>query len=1297
MSSNEKSFKKFTNLYSLTKTLRFELIPKGKTLENIEKNGIISQDERRAGEYKKVKKIMDECHKDFIEEGLEDFSFNENSLQEYENLAKITNKDEKQKKDFENIQSRLRKEIVKTFDTKRLFGKELIQEDLCKFLEKTDLTEFYKKENTNKEECKRLVSNFSKWTTYFKGFNENRKNMYSDEEKSTAIAYRLVNDNLPKFIGNILVFEKTKDKIQDNFGVLKNELGLSEGLGHYFDLNNYNKFLSQSGIDLFNTVIGGRTTHDGTKIKGLNEYINLYNQTQTNKNDKLPKFTPLFKMILSDRTTLSWLPEQFENDNDVLDAINDFYRSIAEEKSLDGQTVLEQLKGLLREIKPAFFDLSKIYLRNDTGLTSISKKFLGRWDEIQKAVEAKYEETHPKGKTKSQEKYDEEKEKHFKRFDSISLKFINECTGKNVENYFAELNEEKDENENIITKSLFDIIADGYNAVEGLLNTKYPADKSLAQDESNVKKIKGFLDGIMELLHFTKPLCGKGNETDKDEKFYGEFLVLFEKLRTITKLYDKVRNHMTKKSYSTEKVKLNFGNYALCDGWDKNKEQTNTAILLRKGEYFYLAIMNYSEKTIFDNAETPGDGELFYEKIDYKFFPDASKMIPKCSTQLKDVKKHFQKESNDISISDKFVTPLTISKRVYDLNNMVYDDTSKQIVIKNNNDDKRPKLFQSKYLELTKNQKVYGEALKDWIDFCKMFLAKYESTAIYNFKFKNKTFDSLDKFYRYINTVTYEIRFRNISEKYIHQLVEENKLYLFQLYNKDFSEYSKGTPNMHTLYWKELFSVENFKNIVYKLNGEAEIFYRKRSINYSDEILKKGHHYEELKDKIKDKKTGKFYPIIKDRRFAFDKFQFHCPITLNFKASGNEYINEDVNDFIKKDGIKHIIGIDRGERHLLYVSVIDLNGNIKEQFSLNEIVNEYDGNEYKTDYHKLLDNKGDNRTKQRKEWQTIENIKELKNGYLSQVVHKISELMVKYDAIVVLEDLNLSFMRGRQKIEKSVYQQFEKKLIDKLNYLVFKKKNKNEIGGTLNALQLTSKFKSFKDIGKQCGFLFYVAAWNTSKIDPSTGFVNMFDCRYENVDSAKAFFSNFCDIRYNKEKCYFEFIVDNYSKFNSKAIGTRKDWIICTNGERIRTYRNQDKNNQWDNERIVLTDEFKKLFTEHKIDFNSDLKTKILAQTEKSFFNDILHLFKLTVQMRNSITGTDTDNMISPVANEDGKFFDSENPISATTWPENADANGAYNIARKGLILVEKIKNADNLKKINLTITNKEYLQFVQK
>ena len=305
--------------------------------------------------------------------------------------------------------------------------------------------------------------------------------------------------------------------------------------------------------------------------------------------------------------------------------------------------------------------------------------------------------------------------------------------------------------------------------------------------------------------------------------------------------------------------------------------------------------------------------------------------------------------------------------------------------------------------------------------------------------------------------------------------------------------------------------------------------------------------------------------------------------------------------------------------------------------------------------------------------------------------------MIKYNAIVVLEDLNMGFMRGRQKVEKSVYEQFEKKLIDKLNFLVDKKvKDPNEPGGLFHAYQLTSKFESFKKLGKQSGMLFYVPAWNTSKIDPVTGFVSFFNTRYESIEKAKDFFSKFDSISYNPQKDHFEFAFD-YNNFTGKTGDSQTKWIVCTIGSRIKTFRNEKKNNQWDNQEIELTPAFKKLFNDYEIALNSDLKTEITKQTSKDFFQKLLGLFKLTVQMRNSITNSSTDYLISPVADKNGNYFDSRK--ADKTLPQDADANGAYNIARKGLWLIRQIKKFEgsDWKKFKLEpIKNVEWLSFVQ-
>lgn len=361
--------------------------------------------------------------------------------------------------------------------------------------------------------------------------------------------------------------------------------------------------------------------------------------------------------------------------------------------------------------------------------------------------------------------------------------------------------------------------------------------------------------------------------------------------------------------------------------------------------------------------------------------------------------------------------------------------------------------------------------------------------------------------------------------------------------------------------------------------------------------------------------------------------------------------------------------------------------------TLNEIVNEYQGNTYSTNYKELLAIREGDRTEARRNWKKIENIKDIKEGYLSQVIHILSKMMVDYNAIIVLEDLNKGFMRGRQKIERNVYEQFEKKLMDKLNYYVDKRKDADEVGGVLHALQMTNKFESFKKLGKQSGCLFYIPAWNTSKIDPVTGFVNLFDTRYENAEKTRLFFSKFNEIRYNMVKDWFEFVFD-YKAFTTKAEGTRTKWTLCTHGTRIRTFRNPEKSNQWDNEEIVLTNEFKRVFDDAGIDINGNLKEAICALTDKKHLEQMMNLMKLVLQMRNSETNTEIDYLISPVADEHGHFYDSR--TCSCQLPKDADANGAYNIARKGLWVIRKIQETAIGDRLNLAMSNKDWLQFAQ-
>lgn len=1244
-----KDLKQFTNQYSVSKTLRFELQPIGKTKENIEKNGILQRDEKRAEDYKIVKEFIDEYHKQFIKGRLWSFKLPLNSeghldsLEEYQALYELSKRDDAQEAEFSEVKDNLRSIIAKRltesgtkYDT--IFKKELIREDLIDFLESN--------------EDKDIVRQFADFTTYFSGFHENRRNMYVAEEKSTAIAYRLIHQNLPKFMDNMKAFAKIAETpVAEHFADIYE--GWKECLNvgsieEIFRLDYFSETLTQTHIEVYNYIIGKKILEDGTEIKGINEYVNLYNQQQKDKSKRLPFLVPLYKQILSDREKLSWLAEEFDSDEKMLAAINESYNHLHD--LLMGNEN-ESLRSLLLHIKD--FNLSQINITNDLSLTDISQHLFGRYDVFANGIKDELRNITPRKKKEGEEDFEDRISKIFKTQKSFSIDFLDKLPqpvmddGKprSIEDYFMTLgavNTETTQKEN-----LFAQIENAYADAHAILQMKDTGD-TLSQNKPAVAKIKALLDVLKDLQRFIKPLLGSGEENEKDELFYGSFQMMWDELDTVTPLYNKVRNWLTRKPFSTEKIKLNFDNSQLLGGWDVNKEPDCTGVILRKDGYYYLGIMDKKSNRIFEADVTPSDGDC-YDKIDYKLLPGANKMLPKV---------FFSK-----SRIDEFAPSEAIVSSY-----------------------KRGTHKKGADFNLAECHRL--------IDFFKQSINKHEDWSKFNFHFSDtKTYEDISGFYREVEQQGYMLSSHPVSSSYINQLVDEGKLYLFRIWNKDFSEFSKGTPNLHTLYWRMLFDERNLADVVYKLNGQAEVFYRKASIKPENRIIHKANLPIANKNELNEKRASVFkYDIIKDKRYTVDKFQFHVPITINFKATGQTNINPIVQDVIKQGGFSHIIGIDRGERHLLYLSLIDLKGNIVKQMTLNEIINEYKGQTYKTNYHDLLAKREGGRTDARRSWETIETIKELKEGYLSQVVHIISKMMVEYNAIVVLEDLNTGFMRGRQKIERQVYEKFEKMLIEKLNCYIDKQLSPTDEGGLLHPLQLTCDAQKWKR-SHQCGCLFYIPAWNTSKIDPVTGFVNLLDTHYDTREKARVFFSKFQRISFNAAKGWFEFAL-NYNDFTVKAEGTRTQWTLCTQGERIRTFRNPQKNHQWDDERIMLTDAFKQLFDKYDIDINGNLKEAISAQTDAQFFKELLGLMKLLLQMRNSITNSEEDYLLSPVADDEGHFFDSREGISSL--PIDADANGAYNIARKGLWVIRKIQETPEGEKASLTITNKEWLQFVQ-
>lgn len=1254
-----KEIKELTGLYSLTKTIGVELKPVGKTQELIEARKLIEQDDQRAEDYKIVKDIIDRYHKDFIDKCLNCVKIKKDDLEKYVSLAENSNRDAE---DFDNIKTKMRNQITEAFRKNslftNLFKKNLIKEYLPAFVS---------------EEEKSVVNKFSKFTTYFDAFNDNRKNLYSGDAKSGTIAYRLIHENLPMFLDNIASFNTISEiGVNEYFSGIEAEFTDTldgKHLADFFQVDYFNNTLTQKKIDNYNYVVGA-----------VNKAVNLYKQQH--KNVRIPLLKTLHKMILSDRVTPSWLPERFECDEEMLTAIKAAYESLKEVLVGDDD---DSLRNLLLNIDN--FDLEHIYIAKDSGLTSISQQIFGYYDTYTLAIKDQLQRENPN-------LYDERIDKLYKKEGSFSIAYLNRLVDTKehitineyyrlLGSYCREEGKRKDD--------FFKQIDGAYCAISHLFWGKHG---EIAQSDSDIELIQKLFDDYKGLQRFIKPLLGHGDEADKDNEFDAKLRKVWDELDIITPLYDKVRNWLSRKIYNPEKIKLCFENNGkLLSGWSDNQTKSDNGTqyggyIFRKkneiGEYdFYLGIS--ADAKLFRRDENICYEDGMYERFDYYH------LKPNTLLGKSYIGNYGEDSKAVLSAFNAAITKLQLEKK------LVPKDNEKVPTYL-----KRLKQNYANFYQILMNDDNVVDAYKSMKQhiFATLTSLIRVPAAIELATQTDLDIDELideilnlsSESFGYFPVATAAIEEANKREK--------KPLFLFKMSNKDLSyaaksseglRKSRGTENLHTMYLKALLGMtQNVFSI-----GSGMVFFRHKTKGLAETTARhKANEFVANKNKLNDKKKSIFaYEIVKNKRYTVDKYLFKLSVKLNYSQPNNNKIdvNSEVREIISNGGIKHIIGIDRGERNLLYLSLIDLKGNIVMQKSLNILKNEH--NVKGTDYKGLLTEREGERQDARRNWKKIANIKDLKRGYLSQVVHIISKMMVEYSAIVVLEDLNPGFIRGRQKIERNVYEQFERMLIDKLNFYVDKHKDANETGGLLHALQLTSEFENFKKSEHQNGCLFYIPAWNTSKIDPATGFANLFDTRYTNAVEAQKFFSKFDEIRYNEEKDWFEFEFD-YDKFTQKAHGTRTKWTLCTYGMRLRSFKNPAKQYNWDSEVVALTDEFKRILGKAGIDIHENLKDAICNLEGKKDLEPLMQFMKLLLQLRNSRKNPEEDYILSPVADENGIFYDSRS--CGDTLPKNADANGAYNIARKGLMLIEQIKNTEDLDTIKFDISNKAWLNFAQ-
>jgi len=296
---------------------------------------------------------MDDYHKRLINEALQGAHLS--NVEEAADLYLNSSKDKNTVDEFSKCQDKLRKEIVNILKKHENFSM-IGSEKILKLLQNL----------SNNEEDNNALASFNKFYSYFNSYNEVRKNLYSEEEKSSTVAYRLINENLPKFLDNIKAYSIAK-----SVGVHAEEL-TEEEQDCLFMVETFERTLTQDGIDNYNELIGK-----------LNFAINQYNQ-QNNKNKgfrKVPMMKELYKQILSDREET--FIDEFKDDDALLVKLESFSEDV---KKFLCSDFLSRFAEVLKESGGEM-----VYVKNDASKTAFSNIVFGAWNVIDEMLIEEYD------------------------------------------------------------------------------------------------------------------------------------------------------------------------------------------------------------------------------------------------------------------------------------------------------------------------------------------------------------------------------------------------------------------------------------------------------------------------------------------------------------------------------------------------------------------------------------------------------------------------------------------------------------------------------------------------------------------------------------------------------------------------------------------------------------------------------------------------------------------------------------------------------------------------------------------
>ena len=1285
----------FNNLYSLTKVVKFELCPIPETKRWMNEFGRIftaedfqsvddnffSTDLKIAEAKQIIQNVLNVVHENIINIAL---TSEETGLLDISNYYALSNQrnhnleeEEKQLREFlEKCFEKPLKHLYDVFPSKKVSNKDKKLSDYVNVLGDAKMLDYLKSNASNyassgycKTDIEKACDDFKGYWGLLSQYIENRKNYYVfDKEQDTSVATRIVSDILPVFCKNCRQYASRQaayDAIE-NFN------------SSVYILADFHKYISQAGIESYNKIISNN-----------NAFVNLYNQQQEQKSGRVNEFIKLHKQIGCKETDAKERPQickDWESTESETQGVS-LEAKLWEIVEMADKVIAPQETDML---SPRVYNLISwleyvdtwdgLYV-TDKALRTISSRYLEDWFSLEQLlIRDKSVGTYNKRKESGEQFKLNSAVELSPVFHALDSKDFNNTFKKDVyDKYRTVLDSNQSLSRNLINMLCYDIkkiINVDYpnyaQSIKTLLTAKLSKEQreGYFQREESIDIIRDYLDCILSVVRDVSLFSVRQNKI-KGAPYNMRLLqivssLLDTELGNRRRWYDEVRNYvlrMPQDDVKNNKLKLNFRSSSLLKGWSVGQEETKLSLLLKKNGSYYLCILK-------NDKECKKLFEYNAEKQDNPIYGKG------------EVGNAFRMLVRDLSFRT------LVGKGYVAMHKKKYSEEDDAEAI------------------LHAQQLIQRNYLKNYPLLASVVSRKYQSKS---------------EFQADVETVLSgyaQCQYTPIDWSLIERYANEGKIYVFTIHSKDYKGTSKGKRDLQTIYWEDVLS----GNSQHQLAAYGEIFRReaisphKRKpvrhlkgsilVNKHDidgnpipdniynivySILNNKDYPKTIEEKDKEKAqllidNGKlvykeaWMDIIKDARFYDEaKYFLHNPISLNYTARGFDgrafsvdapyyAINPIIQEAMHRSGISpSFIGIDRGEKHLVYACKVNDEG-----FILS--CNHYD-KVNGIDYLKKLEEKAATRLEAKQSWKQQESIKNLKDGYISHVVHKLLTDAIPLDSenvipsYIVLEKLSREMKRGRQKIEKQVYQKFELALANKLSFYVSKDVEKGKPGSVQIPLQFVPPVRTFEQIDKKdsFGIMLYTRANYTSVTDPLTGWrKTIYITNGTDKEILEQLCNDFIDIRFDGKDYVFSYEEPN----------THYHWNLYSGicGKSLDRFEYNKPKRQYVAYDIVGV--LDGLFVDFDksdsllVQMKNGVKLRKIEDS-RTAYESLRKAINMIQQIRNTGNKIEDDNFLQSPTRKDGKHFDTRHSEEFGNLKHivDADANGAYNIARKGLIM----------------------------